>query len=183
MRKLERRGNTLGADVHIDPGSTIATRISVGEGTRFNGPAVLKGAAPVEIGRYCAIGDGLRVVTSNHRTDLPNQQGWLQRTCAFGPLDTDAGAVVIGHNTWIGDGVTILPGVQVGNGAVLGAGCVVTRDVPAFAVVAGVPARVIRMRFPDEVVRRLEEVAWWNWPRERITREREFFETSPTAAA
>lgn len=177
-RAMRRRGNTLGADCHIDPRSDISTRLSVGEGTRINGPAVLKGAASITIGRYCAIGDGLRIVTSNHRVDLPNQQVWIQQASGFGPIDRDDGPVVIGHNVWVGDGATILPSVQVGNGAVIGAGAVVTRDVDAFAVVAGVPARPIRARFPQDVVAKLEEIAWWDWPRERIARERTFFVTS-----
>ena len=69
---------------------------------------------------------------------------------------------VIGNDVWIGQGVLIKPGVTIGNGAVIGMGSVVTHDVPAYAVAAGNPARVIKMRFPAELAARLEASAWWD---------------------
>ena len=62
----------------------------------------------------------------------------------------------------------ILPGVRIGNGAVIGANAVVTRDVPAYTIAAGVPARAMRPRFPEEVAARLERMAWWDWPFDRL---------------
>ncbi|MFU0507524.1 DapH/DapD/GlmU-related protein [Pseudaminobacter sp. NGMCC 1.201702] len=76
--------------------------------------------------------------------------------------------VHIGHDTWIGHGVTILPGVTIGDGAVVGAGAVVTRDVAPYTIVAGVPARAVRERFPIAIGQRLQALAWWNWPHERL---------------
>lgn len=82
----------------------------------------------------------------------------------------------IGHAAWVGDGVTVLPGVTIGDGAVCAAGAVVTQDVAPFTIVGGVPAKPIRRRFSDEVVAALLELAWWSWPEERIARNRRFFE-------
>jgi len=74
------------------------------------------------------------------------------------------GDVVIGNDVWIGYGATILSGVRIGNGAVVGACSVVTRDVPAYGIVAGNPAKLLRHRFSEETIRLLEQLAWWDWP-------------------
>ncbi|MGB3390104.1 MAG: DapH/DapD/GlmU-related protein [Pseudaminobacter sp.] len=76
--------------------------------------------------------------------------------------------VCIGHDTWIGHGVTILPGVTIGDGAVVGAGAVVTKDVAPYTIVAGVPARIVRNRFPASIGQRLQALAWWDWPHEGL---------------
>lgn len=76
--------------------------------------------------------------------------------------------MVVGHDVWIGHSATILPDVSVGNGTVIGAGTVVTRDVTPYTIVAGIPARPIRRRFSEEVAEMLESVAWWEWSRETI---------------
>jgi virginiamycin A acetyltransferase len=74
----------------------------------------------------------------------------------------------VGHDVWIGHGVLILPGARIGSGAIIGAGAVVAGVVPPYAVVAGNPARVIRRRFSEGDVARLQEIGWWDWPLERI---------------
>ena len=69
---------------------------------------------------------------------------------------------------WLGHGVTVMPGVTIGNGAVVGSGAVVTLDVPPYTVVAGVPAKKIRMRFSDDIIAALERIRWWDWSHEQI---------------
>jgi len=76
--------------------------------------------------------------------------------------------VSIGHDVWIGHGAIVMPGVASGDGAAVGAGAVVTRDVKAHAIVAGVPARFLRWRFPPETSRRIIELAWWDWSHDRL---------------
>ena len=80
------------------------------------------------------------------------------------------GDTVIGNDVWIGYDALIMPGVRIGNGAIVSSRSVVVRDVPAYAVVGGNPAQVLRQRFPDETVATLERIAWWDWPVEAITR-------------
>jgi len=75
---------------------------------------------------------------------------------------------VIGHDVWTGHGAMIMPGARIGNGVIVGAGSVVRGTVPDFAVVIGNPARVVRMRFSDDVIARLQRLAWWDWPIEAI---------------
>ena len=76
--------------------------------------------------------------------------------------------VTIGHDTWIGHGAILLPGVTIGNGAVIGAGAVVSKDVAPYTIVGGVPAAPIRERFPKEIVKRFEALAWWDWEHDAL---------------
>ena len=78
------------------------------------------------------------------------------------------GDTVIENDVWIGYGATIMPGIHIGNGAIIGTNALVTKDVPDYAIVGGNPARVIRMRFDDETIKRLLDIAWWNWSIDKI---------------
>ena len=80
------------------------------------------------------------------------------------------GDTVVGNDVWIGERATVLPGVSIGDGAIVGSLAVVSRDVEPYTVVAGNPAREVRRRFDQETVERLRAVAWWNWSAEKITR-------------
>ena len=146
-------------------GSSIAPGTVIAERTRLNGPCVLKGSQ-IRLGRYCALGDDVRIIASNHATHRANLQGDLQRRLGCSELAESRKPIDIGHNVWIGDAAIVLPNVTIGNGAVVASGAVVTRDVPAFAIVAGVPARLIRLRFSDRVIALLEEIQWWHWDEE-----------------
>src|SRR5690606_34153345 len=76
--------------------------------------------------------------------------------------------VTIGNDVWIGHGAVIMPGITIGDGAVIAANAVVTKDVPPYIVVGGVPARALRPRFPDAIAAGLQALAWWDWPLERL---------------
>ena len=80
------------------------------------------------------------------------------------------GDTVIGNDVWIGYGVVIMPGVRIGDGAIIAAKSVVTKDIQSYTIVGGNPAKLIRQRFSDEIVKALLEIAWWNWDIEKITR-------------
>ena len=79
------------------------------------------------------------------------------------------GNIVVGNDVWIGYEAVILAGVTIGDGAIIGTRAVVTKDVPPYTIVGGVPAKPIRRRFPEETAEKLLELQWWNWPRERIS--------------
>nr|BEK68139.1 CatB-related O-acetyltransferase [Kitasatospora purpeofusca] len=129
------------------------------------------------IGRYCALGTGVRFIMNgaNHRTDGPSTfpfpimgGSWAAHFDLLTDLP-NRGDTVVGSDVWFGNGVTVMPGVRIGHGAIVATGSVVTADVPDYAVVGGNPARVIRHRYEEDDVARLVAVAWWDWPQEHIT--------------
>jgi virginiamycin A acetyltransferase len=170
---------SVGKGVFVHWGSTIRRDTAIGDYTQINGPIFIRADVGVDIGKYCAIGADVAIISTEHLTTHANIQYKLQDMCGFSSLDNSR-PVVIGNNVWIGDRATILSGVNVSDGAVIGACSVVTKDVSPFSVVAGTPARVIRKRFDDTIIEKLLELKWWNWPIERIRRNREFFETDLT---
>ncbi|MHC5719417.1 MAG: CatB-related O-acetyltransferase, partial [Nostoc sp.] len=89
------------------------------------------------------------------------------------------GVTIIGHDVWVGYGATILSGVKIGNGAVVGAQAVVTSDVPAYAIVVGNPAKIIRYRFEPKTVERLLELSWWDWELAKISANLDVLYTNP----
>lgn len=84
--------------------------------------------------------------------------------------------IIIGNDVWIGCHVLILSGVRIGNGAIIGAGAVVAKDVPPYSVVVGNPARVVKYRFSEEIINKLQEMKWWNWPQDKINEAMPFFQ-------
>ncbi len=126
-----------GKKVNIEHGAKFSARTSLGDYSGIGVNARINGTCT--IGDYVMMGANVTVITHNHafdRTDVPMmQQGFEEER-----------PVVIGNDVWIGDRVVILPGVHVGDGSIIAAGAVVTRDVPPYAIVGGVPAKVIRMR-------------------------------------
>jgi virginiamycin A acetyltransferase len=168
-------------DVKIDLNSQI-DYLSVGYGTKINGPAFIASRkdAPVTIGKYCAIAFNLRIRTRNHFTGYANLQDIFQFRYKFPALDSVKGPIFIGNNVWIADNVIILSGVKVGDGAVVGAGSIVTKDIPPYCVAVGNPARVIKKRFDEMIIEQLIQVQWWDWPEDKIKRNKEFFSTDFT---
>ena len=131
----------------------------------------------VQIGNYCSIGDGVRFVFGEHRTDRVTTFP-LRAVCFNEVPHADAlskGNIVVGHDVWISAGAMILSGLKIGNGAIIAAGAVVTKDVPPYAIVGGVPARLIRMRLSEAQVAALEKIQWWNWPIEKVRANVEYF--------
>lgn len=128
------------------------------------------------IGKFCAIAKGVEFIMNgaNHRmngvTTYPFNimgGGWEKATPALEDLPLK-GDTVVGNDVWIGQNVTVLPGVHIGDGAIIGANSVVASDIPAYAVAVGNPCRVVKMRFDQETVAKLLALKWWDWAPERI---------------
>ena len=129
------------------------------------------------IGRFCSIACGAKFLfnSANHALGSLSTYPFPIFFEEWGlPVEDiprawdNKGDIVVGNDVWIGFEAVILAGVTIGDGAVIGARAVVTRDVPPYTIVGGVPARAIRKRFPDSVIERLLALRWWDWPPERI---------------
>jgi phosphonate metabolism protein (transferase hexapeptide repeat family) len=127
--------------------------------------------------KFSNIAANVRIGPTMHPMNRPTLHHFTYRRIMYGLDETDdeeffawrkGRIATIGHDTWIGHGAIVMPGVQIGNGAVVGSGAVVTKDVAPFAVVVGVPARLLKHRFPEALAREMEAIAWWDWPHELL---------------
>lgn len=129
------------------------------------------------LGKFCSVASMTRIHPVNHPMARVSQSHFTYRSSWYfaGAEDDEAlfewrraQPVTVGHDVWIGHGAIVLPGRKVGNGAVIAAGAVVTKDVAPYTIVAGNPARVIRPRFPAVLANRLQALAWWDWSHARL---------------
>jgi phosphonate metabolism protein (transferase hexapeptide repeat family) len=130
-----------------------------------------------DIGRFCSIAANVRINALEHPMERltthkisyrPNEFFKYQGIDNVFRARRQAKRVGIGHDVWIGHGAVIMPAIQIGHGAVIGANAVVTKNVAPYTIVAGNPARLIRLRFPEEIAARLQRLAWWDWPPETL---------------
>lgn len=125
------------------------------------------------LGKFCQIAHGVRFITAsaNHRYSGVSTYPFAVFD-GFGmdrpSMQIAVNDTVIGHDVWFGNGAQVMPGARIGSGVIVAANAVVTGTVPDYAIVAGNPARVVRMRFPEDAIARLLELAWWDWPIDHI---------------
>ena len=140
----------------------------------------------VVIGKYCSIAHG--VILMAHQGHIPPPE-YREYEVATYPmalvgkhgfhssyyLPDKRNFIVIGNDVWIGVNAIIFPGVGIGDGAIVGAGAIVTHDVPPYAIAVGAPARVIKYRYTKEQIKKLLKIAWWNWSEEKIVANMDYF--------
>jgi virginiamycin A acetyltransferase len=148
--------------------------------TGFEHRNVLYGYGPERliIGKYCAIASSTRFLMAG--ADHPTMGvstfpftmfggEWTERTLDIVTAMPSRGDTVVGNDVWFGYQATVMPGVRIGDGAIIAAGAVVTADVPPYTIVGGNPAKPIQQRFDDTDIDRLRHAAWWDWPVELVT--------------
>lgn len=140
-----------------------------------------------KIGRFCSIAKNVQIVTATHPLDLVSTYPGFYNTVNVYPfgkgtlykdefLKTDNGfSVEIGNDVWIGQGVTLKGGIKIGDGAVIGMNSTVTKDIPPYSIVCGVPARIVRYRMNEQQIKDMLDIKWWNWEPEIIKERREEF--------
>jgi phosphonate metabolism protein (transferase hexapeptide repeat family) len=161
------RYTEIGAGCHIAY-STIGDYSYCVEGTQI---------AYADIGKFANIAAHVRIYASKHPMQRASLHHFTYRSSWYFEGEQDDAAffewraengIAIGHDTWIGHGAVIMPGVRVGHGAIIGSNAVVTKDVADFAVAVGVPAKPIRQRFDAPIAERLMALAWWDWSHDKL---------------
>jgi phosphonate metabolism protein (transferase hexapeptide repeat family) len=167
--------STLGRYTEVGAGCTIS-HSSMGDYSYCVGGTQI---AYSQIGKFANIAANVRIYASMHPMERASLHHFTYRAAQYFEGEEDeqgffdwraSNGITIGHDTWIGHGAVIMPDVSIGNGAIIGSNAVVTRDVADFAIAVGVPARTIRQRFNDDVARRLDALAWWDWSHEQLHR-------------
>lgn len=173
----EVSGNIRLSDrVHVGRNSILNGNIEIGRGSNLNGYNELHG--DVNIAKYCAIAPEVMFRQHDHMMFKPSLQGAFYRDILNDSLESiSKGPIVVGNDVWLGARSNILSGVTIGDGAIVGAGAVVTDDVEPYSVVAGVPATHKKWRFKKKIREELLELEWWNWSESKMQSHEEFFQT------
>ncbi|WP_062742812.1 CatB-related O-acetyltransferase [Erwinia persicina] len=174
-------------------GNAVVLNSNIGRGTYIGSGSLLKGC---KIGRFCSIAPDVKIVTGNHPTSgfISTHPMFYSATNETLPLlgldtlkkdkfanysyaDSDKKFVVINNDVWIGQNVLIMNGVSIGNGAVIAAGSVVNRNVEPYSIVGGVPAKLIKKRFSEDIIDKINGFAWWDREIDDLKMDAELFES------
>jgi phosphonate metabolism protein (transferase hexapeptide repeat family) len=181
----EVRDSQLGAYTEVGARTKVAETVMGDYSYVVNDSQIIY----AEIGRFCSIAAMTRINPGNHPLDRVALSHFTYRSSAYGLGEDDAALfawrraskVTLGDDVWIGHGAIVLPGLTLGTGCAIGAGAIVTKDVPPFAIVVGNPGRILRFRFPPEIQAALLRIGWWHWPHALLAQRMAEFRSLPAA--
>lgn len=166
----------LGIGVSIGKGVRIESGVKIGNYTYVNDNSFIVSGV---IGNFCSIACNVQIGLQEHPTNYistsPYIYGKMKSILGLDLWNGIYSPPIIGNDVWIGSSAIILQGVKIGDGAIIAAGAVVTKDVPPFTIVGGVPAKVIKKRFTDDEIKFLQDLKWWDMPLEELEKYRELF--------
>ncbi|WP_419663631.1 hypothetical protein Dvar_38770 [Desulfosarcina variabilis str. Montpellier] len=162
----------------IGDNSTLIGNVRIGYASTLGDSCVIRGN--ISIGRYCSLAERVSIFSKDHPIDHPAiHVGRLFLGGKMKAYQPDL-PILIGHDVWMGCSSIVLKGVKIGNGAVIGAGSVVTRNIPNYSIAAGNPAKIIRERFPISIQALLNELRWWDLTNSQLDQFIDFFQTDLT---
>lgn len=158
---------------------SCSSKLELGRFVSVNGPSTRLASKinEIKIGSFTSIASNTIIQEYYHKYDRISTY-YMNNNIFDGKVDDDIyskGDIVIGEDVWIGSNSVVLSGVNIGRGAIIGAGSVVTKDIPPYVIAAGNPAKALRKRFSKEVIELLEEIKWWNWDVDKIKRNKDIF--------
>lgn len=181
------RNVRIKGDITIGEGCRITNRVKIsnkskveiGRFTSINGPDtdIYCAVNPVKIGSFCSIARNVTIQEFNHKFDRLTSY-FICKNLFNEKSENDIhskGSIEIGNDVWIGTQCVILSGAKIGDGAVIAANSVVTGEIPPFAIAAGTPAKVLKYRFDEKTIQRIQELKWWDWSVEKIKMNKELF--------
>lgn len=161
-------------------GATISGRTFIDRRTSIFGPSISIHSLinEIRIGRFCSIAKNVSLYEYNHKANTPSTY-FMNQNVLRGRIHDDVnskGSIKIGNDVWIGANTTVLSGVSIGDGAIIGANSLVTRDLPPYSISFGQPAKVSSYRFCESGIKELQETQWWMWSDEKIRSHKDFFQ-------
>lgn len=158
----------VGNNVHINR-AELKGSIVVGNYTSLSGPNIVVSSKinPIKLGKFCSIARNVSIQEASHRLDRISSSYIGKHVFNLSQENSNEriskGEIIIGNDVWIGIGAVILSGVNIGHGAVIGAGSVVTSDIPPYAIAGGIPAKIIKYRFSGDLIAKLLDLKWWDF--------------------
>ena len=147
--------------------------------TNNGGVFGVDGIFNLQIGKYCSLAESITFMINMNHDYLSVFQGSIREIVPLSEMGHNQklrqkGQIIIQNDCWIGHGATIMSGVTIHNGAVVAANAHVVKDVPPYAIVGGNPAKIIKYRFSPEIIKDLLEIAWWDWPVEKLVENKDY---------